>query len=128
MKQRLFAKDLEAQKINLALTGRLGHDDLRSLLEVICLSQNLLSLARFDSSSLCQLVDTMYLPFQNVFKRSRDRGRLYQSIEKVTSCYMSGIKLQYCLLPFSLSLCIPLFHSFFSSCPPRNRLKLEGFR
>lgn len=36
MKQRLFAKDLEAQKINLGLTGRLGHDDLRSLLEVIC--------------------------------------------------------------------------------------------
>lgn len=36
MKQRLFAKDLEAQKINLALTGRLGHNDLRSLLEVIC--------------------------------------------------------------------------------------------
>lgn len=28
----------------------------------------------------------------------------------------------------ALSLCIPLFHSFFSSCPPRNRLKLEGFR
>lgn len=49
MKQRLFAKDLETQKINLALTGRLGHDDLRSLLEVICLSQNLLSLARFNS-------------------------------------------------------------------------------
>lgn len=36
MKQRLFAKDLEAQKINLALTGRLGHNDLRPLLEVIC--------------------------------------------------------------------------------------------
>lgn len=28
MKQRLFAKDLGAQKINLALTGRLGHSDL----------------------------------------------------------------------------------------------------
>lgn len=28
MKQRLFAKDLEAQKINLGLTGRLGHNDL----------------------------------------------------------------------------------------------------
>lgn len=28
MKQRLFAKDLEAQKINLALTGGLGHSDL----------------------------------------------------------------------------------------------------
>lgn len=28
MKQRLFAKDLEAEKINLALTGRLGHNDL----------------------------------------------------------------------------------------------------
>lgn len=39
MKQRLFAKDLEAQKINLALTGRLGHNDLRSLLEVICYLQ-----------------------------------------------------------------------------------------
>lgn len=62
MKQRLFAKDLEAQKINLALTGGLGHNDLRPLLEVICLSQNLLSFARFNSSSLCQLVDTMYLP------------------------------------------------------------------
>lgn len=36
MKQRLFAKDLGAQKINLALAGRLGHNDLRSLLEVIC--------------------------------------------------------------------------------------------
>lgn len=36
MKQRLFAKDLEAQKINLALAGRLGHNDLRSLLVVIC--------------------------------------------------------------------------------------------
>lgn len=36
MKQRLFAKDLGAQKINLALTGRLGHGDLRPLLEVIC--------------------------------------------------------------------------------------------
>lgn len=36
MKQRLFAKDLEAQKINLALTGGLGHGDLRPLLEVIC--------------------------------------------------------------------------------------------
>lgn len=62
MKHRLFAKDLEAQKINLGLTGRLGHNDLRSLLEVICLSQNSRSLARFNSSSLCQLVDTMYLP------------------------------------------------------------------
>lgn len=62
MKQRLFAKELKAQKTNLALTGRLGHDDLRPLLEVICLSQNLLSLARFNSSSLCQLVDTIYLP------------------------------------------------------------------
>lgn len=49
MKQRSFAKDLEAQKINLALTGRLGHDDLRSLLGVICLSQNLLSFGRFNS-------------------------------------------------------------------------------
>lgn len=49
MKQRLFAKDLEAQKTNLGLTGGLGHGDLRSLLEVICLSQNLLSLARFNS-------------------------------------------------------------------------------
>lgn len=28
MKQRLFAKDLEAQKTNLGLTGRLGHNDL----------------------------------------------------------------------------------------------------
>lgn len=28
MKQRLFAKDLGAQKTNLALTGRLGHGDL----------------------------------------------------------------------------------------------------
>lgn len=36
MEQRLFAKDLEAQKTSLALTGRLGHDDLRPLLEVIC--------------------------------------------------------------------------------------------
>lgn len=36
MKQRLFAKDLEAQKIYLALTGGLGYDDLRPLLEVIC--------------------------------------------------------------------------------------------
>lgn len=62
MKQRFFAKDLRAQKINLGLTGRLGHNDLRSLLGVICLSQNLLSLARFNSSSLCQLFDTMYLP------------------------------------------------------------------
>lgn len=49
MKQRLFAKDLEAQKTSLATTGGLGHNDLRSLLEVICLSQNLLSLARFNS-------------------------------------------------------------------------------
>lgn len=49
MKQRLFVKDLEAQKINLGLTGRLGHNHLRSLLEVICLSQNLLSLAGFNS-------------------------------------------------------------------------------
>lgn len=49
MKQRLFAKDLEAQKINLGLTGRLGHGDLRPLLGVICLSQDLLSLARFNS-------------------------------------------------------------------------------
>lgn len=62
MKQRLFAKDLEAQKINLALTGGLGHNDLRSLLGVICLSQNSRSLAGFNSPSLCQLVDTMYLP------------------------------------------------------------------
>lgn len=52
----------EAEKTNLGLTGRLGHNDLRPLLEVICLSQNLLSLARFNSWSLCQLVDTMYLP------------------------------------------------------------------
>lgn len=29
MKQRLFAKDLEAEKINLGLTGRLGHNDFR---------------------------------------------------------------------------------------------------
>lgn len=28
LEQRLFAKDLEAQKINLGLTGRLGHNDL----------------------------------------------------------------------------------------------------
>lgn len=28
MEQRLFAKDLEAQKTNLALTGGLGHSDL----------------------------------------------------------------------------------------------------
>lgn len=49
MKQRLFAKALEAQKINLGLTGRLGHNDLRSLLEVICLSQNSRSLARFNA-------------------------------------------------------------------------------
>lgn len=28
MEQRLFAKDLEAQRTNLGLTGRLGHDDL----------------------------------------------------------------------------------------------------
>lgn len=28
MKQRLFAKDLEAQKTNLGLTGRLGYNDL----------------------------------------------------------------------------------------------------
>lgn len=56
MEQRLFVKDLEGKKINLALTGGLGHNDLRSLLEVICLSQNLLSLA------LCQLVDTIYGP------------------------------------------------------------------
>lgn len=63
MEQRLFAKDLGVQKINLGLTGRLGHNGLRSLLEVICLSQSLLSFARFKSSSLCQLVDTMYVPF-----------------------------------------------------------------
>lgn len=56
MKQRLFAKDLEAQKINLALTGRLGHNDLRSLLEVIC------CLKTYCLSSLCQLVDTIYGP------------------------------------------------------------------
>lgn len=99
-----------------------------ALLGVICLSQDLLSFGRFNSSSRCQLVDTMYLPFQNVFRRSRDRGRLYPSIEGVTSCYKSSIELQYCLLPFPLSLCIPIFHSIFSSYPPRNRLKLEGFR
>lgn len=62
MKQRLFVKDLEAEKMNLGLTGRLGHNDLRSLLEVICLSQDLLSFARFNSSPLCQLVDTIYVP------------------------------------------------------------------
>lgn len=28
MKNRLFAEDLESQASNLALTGRLGHDDL----------------------------------------------------------------------------------------------------
>lgn len=28
MEQRLFAKDLETQKTNLGLTGRLGHSDL----------------------------------------------------------------------------------------------------
>lgn len=28
MKQRLFAKDLETQKTNLGLTGRLGHNNL----------------------------------------------------------------------------------------------------
>lgn len=49
MKQRLFAKDLEAEKMNLGLTGRLGHGDLRPLLGVICSSQDLLSLARFNS-------------------------------------------------------------------------------
>lgn len=49
MKQRFFVKDLEGQKINLALAGRLGHGDLRSLLEVICLSQDLLSFGRFNS-------------------------------------------------------------------------------
>lgn len=36
MKQRLFAKDWGAQKTNLGLTGRLGHNDLTSLLGVIC--------------------------------------------------------------------------------------------
>lgn len=56
MEQRLFAKDLEAEKINLALTGRLGHNDLRSLLEVICY------LKIYCLSSLCQLVDTMDVP------------------------------------------------------------------
>lgn len=56
MKQRLFGKDLEAQKINLALTGGLGHNDLRSLLEVICYLKN------YCLSSLCQLVDTIYVP------------------------------------------------------------------
>lgn len=39
MEQRLFAKDLEAQKTHLALTGRLGHNDLRPLLGVICYLQ-----------------------------------------------------------------------------------------
>lgn len=49
MEQRFFPKDLEAQKTNLALTGELGHNDLRPLLEVICLSQDLLSFGRFSS-------------------------------------------------------------------------------
>lgn len=44
MKQRLFAKDLEAEKINLALTGGLGHNNLRPLLEVIYLKIYCLSL------------------------------------------------------------------------------------
>lgn len=35
---------------------------VRSLLEVICLSQDLLSFARFNFWSLCQLVDTIYGP------------------------------------------------------------------
>lgn len=63
MEQRLFAKDLKAQRTNLALAGRLGHNDLRSLLGVICLSQDLLSFGHFNSSYLCQLVDTIYVPF-----------------------------------------------------------------
>lgn len=117
MEQRLFAKDLGAQKINLALTGRLGHNDFRDG-EVAAWSDLFISkftVSRISISRMCS-------------RGHEIRGRLYRSIERVMSCYMSGIKLQYCLLPFSLSLCIPLFHSIFSSCPPRNRLKLEGFR
>lgn len=56
MKQRLFAKGLGAEKINLGLTGGLGHKDLRPLLGVI------FCLKIYCLSSLCQLVDTIYVP------------------------------------------------------------------
>lgn len=68
----------------------------------------------------------MYLPSVRILECVQEVTRKgviisYQSIERVTSCYMSGIELQYCLANFldlSLSLSVSLFFTPFSPHVP----------